>query len=353
MQRLAFSQLFDDGPQALRGKIIGIFSLLVAANIGVWVWALTALHARPALLGTALLAYTFGLRHAVDADHIAAIDNTTRKLMQAGKRPVAVGFFFSLGHSTIVIGLSVAVAFAAVTLKARFEDMKDIGGVIGTSVSAGFLLVLAIVNVMILISVVKTFRRVQRGERLVEEDLDMLLNKRGFLSRIFRPLFKLVSRSWHMYPIGCVFGLGFDTATEVALFGISAAQAADGMSLGTILIFPALFTAGMCLVDTADGVLMLGAYGWAFMKPVRKLYYNITITFVSVIVAVLIGGIEALALIADKLELKGGFWDLVGSLSDNFGLLGYAVIGLFVLSWLVSVVVYKIKGYDEMPVNVG
>lgn len=353
MQRLAFSQLFDDGPQALRGKIIGIFSLLVAANIGVWVWALTALHARPALLGTALLAYTFGLRHAVDADHIAAIDNTTRKLMQAGKRPVAVGFFFSLGHSTIVIGLSVAVAFAAVTLKARFEDMKDIGGVIGTSVSAGFLLVLAIVNVMILISVVKTFRRVQRGERLVEEDLDMLLNKRGFLSRIFRPLFKLVSRSWHMYPIGFLFGLGFDTATEVALFGISAAQAADGMSLGTILIFPALFTAGMCLVDTADGVLMLGAYGWAFMKPVRKLYYNITITFVSVIVAVLIGGIEALALIADKLELKGGFWDLVGSLSDNFGLLGYAVIGLFVLSWLVSVVVYKIKGYDEMPVNVG
>jgi len=353
MQRPAFSHLFDDGPQALRGKIIGIFSLLLAANIGVWVWALTALHARPALLGTALLAYTFGLRHAVDADHIAAIDNTTRKLMQTGKRPVAVGFFFSLGHSTIVIGLSIAVAFAAVTLKARFEDMKDIGGVIGTSVSASFLLVLAIVNVLILISVVKTFRRVQRGERLVEEDLDMLLNKRGFLSRIFRPLFRLVSRSWHMYPIGFLFGLGFDTATEVALFGISAAQAADGMSLGTILIFPALFTAGMCLVDTADGVLMLGAYGWAFMKPVRKLYYNITITFVSVIVAVLIGGIEALALIADKLELKGGFWDLVGAASDNFGLLGYAVIGLFVLSWLVSVVVYTMKGYDDMPVNLG
>ena len=353
MQRPAFSHLFDDGPQALRGKIIGIFSLLLAANIGVWVWALTALHARPALLGTALLAYTFGLRHAVDADHIAAIDNTTRKLMQTGKRPVAVGFFFSLGHSTIVIGLSIAVAFAAVTLKARFEDMKDIGGVISTSVSASFLLVLAIVNVLILISVVKTFRRVERGERLVEEDLDILLNKRGFLSRIFRPLFRLVSRSWHMYPIGFLFGLGFDTATEVALFGISAAQAADGMSIGTILIFPALFTAGMCLVDTADGVLMLGAYGWAFMKPVRKLYYNITITFVSVIVAVLIGGIEALALIADKLELKGGFWDLVGAASDNFGLLGYAVIGLFVLSWLVSVVVYTMKGYDDMPVNLG
>jgi high-affinity nickel-transport protein len=305
------------------------------------------------LIGTALLAYTFGLRHAVDADHIAAIDNTTRKLMQGGKRPVAVGFFFSLGHSTIVIALSVAVAFAAVTLKARFEDMRSIGGVISTSVSAGFLLVLAIVNVMILVSVVKTFRRVQRGERLVEEDLDMLLNRRGFLSRIFRPLFRLVSRSWHMYPIGFLFGLGFDTATEVALFGISAAQAADGMSLATILIFPALFTAGMCLVDTIDGVLMLGAYGWAFMKPVRKLYYNITITFVSVVVAVLIGGIEALALIADKLELKGGFWDLIGTASDNFGLLGYMVIGLFAVSWLVSVLFYKLKRYDDMPVNLG
>ncbi|MPW21552.1 HoxN/HupN/NixA family nickel/cobalt transporter [Paraburkholderia sp. CNPSo 3157] len=353
MQRPAFSHLFDDGPHTLRGKISTIFSLLIAANIGVWIWALTALHGRSALIGTALLAYAFGLRHAVDADHIAAIDNTTRKLMQGGKRPVAVGCFFSLGHSTIVLALSVAVAFAAVTLNARFEALKSVGGVISTSVSASFLLVLAIVNVMILVSVVKTFRRVQRGERLVEEDLDMLLNRRGLLSRIFRPLFRLVSRSWHMYPVGFLFGLGFDTATEVALFGMSAAQAADGMSLGTILIFPALFTAGMCLVDTADGVLMLGAYGWAFMKPVRKLYYNITITLVSVVVAVLIGGIEALALVGDKLDLKGGFWDLVGAASDNFGLLGYAVIGIFVLSWLASVAVYKLKRYDEMPVNLG
>lgn len=206
---------------------------------------------------------------------------------------------------------------------------------------------------MLLITVVKTFRRVQRSERLVEEDLDMLLNKRGFLARIFRPLFQLVSRSWHMYPIGFLLGLGFDTATEVALFGISAAQAATGMSLATILIFPAIFTAVMCLIDTADGVLMLGAYGWAFMKPVRKLYYNITITAVSVVVAVLIGGIEALALIADKLDLKGGFWDLVGAASDNFGLLGYGVIALFVVSCLLSILVYKLKRYDDLPVNVG
>ena len=156
-----------------------------------------------------------------------------------------------------------------------------------------------------------------------------------------------------MYPIGFLFGLGFDTATEVALFGISAAQAADGLSLATILVFPALFTAGMCLIDTADGVLMLGAYGWAFMKPVRKLYYNITITFVSVVVAVLIGGIEALALIADKLDLKGGFWDLIGAASENFGLLGYGVIGVFVVSWLISMLFYKLKGYDDLPVNLG
>ncbi|ARM00252.1 nickel transporter [Burkholderia pseudomallei] len=353
MQRLDLSSLFDDSPHALRGKVFGIFSILIAANIGVWVWALVALHDHPTLTGMALLAYTCGLRHAVDADHIAAIDNATRKLMQTGKRPVATGLFFSLGHSTIVIALSVVVAFATVALSSRFDDMKSVGGIISTSVSATFLLILAVVNVVILVSVVKTFRRVQRGERLIEEDLDMLLNRRGLLSRIFRPLFRLVTRSWHLYPIGFLFGLGFDTATEVALFGMSAAQAAHGMSLATILVFPALFTAGMCLVDTADGVLMVGAYGWAFMKPVRKLYYNITITFVSVVIAVLIGGLEALALIGNKLNLQGAFWDATGAVADNFGMLGYAVIGIFVLSWLASAIVYRLRRYDEMPVNVG
>lgn len=353
MQRLDLLRLFDDRPQALRGKIFGIFSLLVAANIGIWLWALIVVREQPTLAGMAMLAYTFGLRHAVDADHIAAIDNATRKLMQTGKRPVAAGLFFSLGHSTIVIALSVAVAFATVALNDHFEDMKSVGGIISTSVSAGFLLILAIVNVAILISVVKTFRRVQRGERLVEEDLDMLLNRRGLLSRIFRPLFRLVTRSWHLYPIGFLFGVGFDTATEIALFGMSAAQAAHGMSLATILVFPALFTAGMCLVDTADGVLMVGAYGWAFTKPVRKLYYNITITFVSVVVAVLIGGLEALALIGNRLNLKGAFWDAIGAVADNFGMLGYMVIAIFVLSWLVSAIVYRFKRYDDMSVNVG
>ncbi|SIT51679.1 High-affinity nickel transport protein [Paraburkholderia piptadeniae] len=353
MQRLDLLRVFDDSPHTLRGKIFGIFSMLIAANIGVWIWALMALHDQPTLTGMALLAYTFGLRHAVDADHIAAIDNATRKLMQSGKRPVAGGLFFSLGHSTIVIALSVALAFAVIALSSRFDDVKSVGGIISTSVSATFLLVLAVVNVVILISVVKTFRRVQRGERLVEEDLDRLLNRRGLLSRIFRPLFRLVTRSWHLYPIGFLFGLGFDTATEVALFGMSAAQAAHGMSLATILVFPALFTVAMCLVDTADGVLMVGAYGWAFMKPIRKLYYNITITFVSVVIAVLIGGLEALALIGDKLDMRGTFWDAVGTAADHFGVLGYAVIGIFVLSWLISAVIYRLRRYDDLPVNVG
>ena len=233
-----------------------------------------------------MLAYTFGLRHAVDADHIAAIDNVTRKLMQQGQRPVGVGFFFSLGHSAVVVLMSVGVAFAASALTSRFDSMKAVGGIISTSASALFLFAIAFINILVLISVYRTFQAVKRGEPFAEDDFDILLNKRGFLSRIFRPLFRLVTKSWHMLAIGFLFGLGFDTATEVALFGISSAQAANGMSFSSIMVFPALFTAGMSLVDTTDGVLMLGAYGWAFMKPIRKLYYNMTITAVSVVVAV-------------------------------------------------------------------
>jgi nickel/cobalt transporter (NiCoT) family protein len=202
-----------------------------------------------------------------------------------------------------------------------------------------------------LISVYRTFRAVKSGEPFHEDDFDILLNSRGFLARLFRPLFKMITKSWHLFPIGFLFGLGFDTATEVALFGIAATQAANGVSFGTLLVFPALFTAGMSLVDTTDGVLMLGAYGWAFMKPIRKLYYNLTITAVSVVVAVLIGGIETLGLIGDTFKLEGAFWDLVGALNDNFGLLGYAIIGVFAASWLISVVIYRAKGYDSLVVS--
>ncbi|MFI5022742.1 MAG: HoxN/HupN/NixA family nickel/cobalt transporter [Alphaproteobacteria bacterium] len=347
------SNVMNDGAENLRRRIISIYTLLVGANVLIWGWAFAALHDSPILLGTALLAYAFGLRHAVDADHIAAIDNVTRKLMQEGKRPVAIGFFFSLGHSAVVIAMSVAVAFAASAIQSRFDTFKAIGGVIGTSASAFFLFAIALMNILIFVAVFRTFRAVKRGERFVEEDMDILLNKRGLLNRLFRPLFRMVGRSWHMLAIGFLFGLGFDTATEVALFGISAAQASQGLSLGTVLVFPALFTAGMSLVDTTDSILMLGAYGWAFMKPIRKLFYNMSITLVSVLVAVVIGGIETLGLIADQLNLQGPFWDSVGALNDNFGMLGYIIIGFFVASWLISAIIYRVRKYDEIEVRVG
>jgi nickel/cobalt transporter (NiCoT) family protein len=347
------STVLNEGGPDLRRRLIAIYAVLIAGNVFIWLWGLVVLGDRPLLLGTALLAYTFGLRHAVDADHIAAIDNVTRKLMQQGQRPVGVGFFFSLGHSLVVVLLSVGVAFAASALTSRFDSLKAVGGVIGTSASALFLFAIAAINILVLISVFRTFQAVKRGEPFVEEDFDLLLNRRGFLSRIFRPLFRLVTKSWHMLAIGFLFGLGFDTATEVALFGISSAQAANGMSFSSIMVFPALFTAGMSLVDTTDGVLMLGAYGWAFMKPIRKLYYNMTITAVSVIVAVLIGGLETLNLIGDQLGLTdgGGFWGAIGAINDNFGVVGYVIIGIFVLSWLGSVVFYNVKGYDDLEVN--
>ena len=346
------SGLFNDEGGNLRAKAIGVYVLLIGANIAAWLWALSAFRNYPILIGTAMLAYTFGLRHAVDADHIAAIDNVTRKLMQEGKRPVAVGFFFSLGHSTIVVGLSIAIAITATALQTRFDNFASIGGVVGTLMSAFFLFAIAIANTMVLISIYRTFGKVKSGGKFVEEDLDLMLSKRGFMGRILRCFFHLIERSWHMYPLGVLFGLGFDTATEVGLLGISATQAAQGLSVWSILVFPALFTAGMTLIDTTDGILMLGAYGWAFVKPIRKLYYNLTITAVSVVVAVVVGGLEALNLIGDRLGLSdgGGFWGAIGAINDNFGALGYIIAGIFVVSWLLSFIVYRARGYDKIEV---
>jgi high-affinity nickel-transport protein len=340
--------LFNDHADHLRSKVTGMYALLVLMNAGAWLWALAAFRHFPVLLGTAFLAYSFGLRHAVDADHIAAIDNVTRKLMQEGKRPVAVGLMFSLGHSTIVILGSLLIAAAALGLQNRIDHFRSIGGVIGTLVSAVFLLAIALVNIVILRSVYATFRRVRRGEPYVDEDLDLLLANRGFLSRIFRPAFAMIRRSWHMYPLGVLFGLGFDTATEIGLLGISAAEASRGLSLGSILVFPVLFAAGMSLIDTTDNVLMLGAYGWAYVKPIRKLYYNLTITSVSVIVALVIGGIEALGLLGGQFHLQGVFWSLIGRLNGNFGILGYCVIAIFALAWIVSIAIYKLRRFEDL-----
>jgi len=349
--RSKLTALFNDGANHLAWRIVAIYGILFAFNAGAWIWAGIAFHHYPVLLGTALLAYSFGLRHAVDADHIAAIDNVTRKLMQDGKRPVAVGFMFSLGHSTIVILGAAAIASAALALQHRLDAFRNVASVIGTSISAFFLFVIALVNLFVLRSIYRTFVRVRAGERYVDEDLDMLLGGRGLLSRIFRPMFRMIRRSWHMYPLGVLFGLGFDTASEIGLLGISAAEAAKGLSLGAILVFPVLFAAGMSLIDTTDNILMLGAYGWAFVKPVRKLYYNITITSVSVLVALVVGGIEALGLLATHFQFTGWFWSGVARLNDNFGTLGYFIVGLFALSWIVSIAFYKWRRFDELELE--
>jgi high-affinity nickel-transport protein len=338
---IRFLKMFDDAPLALRAKIVALFAVLIVVNLAIWAWALIAFRDHPALLGIALLAYGFGLRHAVDADHIAAIDNVTRKLMQDGKRPTAVGFFFSLGHSTVVIAASFAIAATAAAMQSRFDAFKSTGALIGTCVSALFLFAIAIANLIVLRQILAAYGRARRGEDISETDLAVLLSRSGLLGRLFRPLFNLVRSSWQLYFIGFLFGLGFDTATEIGLLDISAVEAAKGVSIWSIMVFPALFTAGMALVDTSDGVLMLGAYGWAFRNPLRKLHYNVTITFVSAMVALLIGGIEALGLIADRLGLEGGFWAFIGRLNDNFGSLGYAIIALFALSWLVSAALYR------------
>src|SRR6185312_2369828 len=285
-----------------------------------WAWAVYIFRHQPVLLGTALLAYGFGLRHAVDADHIAAIDNVTRKLMQEGQRPVTVGFFFAMGHSTIVI---MAAAVIAATAAAFHLGHSTVGGIISTSVSSLFLILIAVINLLIFLSVWRTFRHVRGGGEFVEDDFDILMNKRGFAARLFRPLFGLIRRSWHMFPLGFLFGLGFDTATEVAVLAIAAEQAAHGVSVWSIMVLPVLFAAGMSLIDTTDGILMLGAYEWAFVKPIRKLFYNMTITLVSVVIALFIGGIEALGLMMQQLQLSGPFWKFIGLLNNNFNNIGF------------------------------
>ena len=337
----------DDASTDQRPKIVAIYVALFAANALVWTWAIIALAGRPTLLGTAFLAYVLGLRHAVDADHIATIDNVVRKLMQEGKRPVSVGLFFSLGHSLSIAVAVAAIAATAFALQGRFQHFKSVGSLIGTGASAFFLLAIAAINLVILRAVWRSFRQARRGEPVAEQELDRLLSGRGFLARIFRPLFRMVSRSWQMFPIGFLFGLGFDTATEISLFSVAASQASGGLTFATVMIFPALFTAGMTLVDTTDSVLMVGAYGWAFLNPIRKIWYNLTITAISVLVALLIGGIEALGLIAGKLGLAGGFWDMIGNMNGGLANFGYLVVGIFIASWAVSYLLYRWQGLDR------
>ncbi len=337
----------------VRNRVIAVYTIILAATAIAWIWAICEFSGYPVLLGSAFLAYTLGLRHAVDADHIAAIDNVTRKLMQEGKRPVDVGFFFSLGHSMVVLLASALVAATAGAFRDKFDFLSSVGNIVGTCVSAGFLLVLGLINVIIFFQIYKTFKRVKETGVYSDEDLNVLMQKRGFLSRMFRHLFGMIRSSWQMFPIGFLFGLGFDTSTEVAVLGIAATQAAKGLSIWSIMVFPALFTAGMTTIDTTDGVLMQGAYRWAFLTPIRKLYYNLTITGVSVVVALVVAGIESLGLLGDRLALKGYFWGFIGSLNNNFNTIGFFIIGIFLGAWLLSVLIYRLMRYDDLEINTG
>jgi nickel/cobalt transporter (NiCoT) family protein len=319
---------------------------LMLANLLAWCWAWQVFGHSGALMAASLLAWGYGLRHAVDADHIAAIDTVTRKMMQQGKRPYGVGAWFSLGHSSIVVLASAAIAATATAFQQKMGWFHDTGSLIGTAVSSLFLLAMAFVNLIILRSVWLSFQAFRQGKPF---NADAAVSG-GVMSWLFGKTFRLIGKSWHMYLVGFLFGLGFDTATEIGVLGLTAASASSGMSIWSIMIFPALFASGMALVDTLDNVLMVGAYGWAFNKPQRKLYYNMTITGTSVVVALFIGGLEALGLLMDKFGFSGGLWDGVGALNDNLGNAGFMVIGLFAACWIISLAVYRWRGYDALTV---
>ena len=320
--------------------------VFLRANIVAWLWAFTAFRHNTSLLALSLIAWCYGLRHAVDADHIAAIDSATRKLMQQNKRALTTGAWFSLGHSTIVVLASMGIALTTSVFKQHMVWFQNIGGIIGTTVSAAFLLILATINLIIFCQVWKAFRHLKRTGIYDLSTEDVTVS--GPLNWLFRSAFRLVGKDWHMYFVGFLFGLGFDTATEISLLGISASSASNGMSVWSILVFPALFTCGMALIDCLDSILMVEAYGWAFNKPQRKLYYNMTITGTSVIVALFIGGLEGLGLLSDAFSLQGGLWDTVSNLSDHMGNVGFVIIGVFIACWIISALNYRWKKYDGL-----
>ena len=300
-------------------------------------------HYRP-LVGLGLTAYLFGLRHAFDADHIAAIDNTTRKLLAEGKRPVGAGFFFSLGHSTIVFTLVMALSLGARTVNSGIPSLHEYGSYIGASVSGTFLWIIGILNLIVLVDILRIFRQMKTGT-YDGERLEQRLHERGLMGRFFGRFFRLIDHSWQMYPLGLLFGLGFDTATEVGLLALAAGVATHAVPILAILALPILFAAGMSLMDTLDGAFMSQAYGWAFSNPIRKIYYNITVTMLSVVVALAIGTVELFQVASMKLGLSGGVWDTLNGL--DFETLGYAIVGLFLVMWATSVAVWKIRRIED------
>jgi nickel/cobalt transporter (NiCoT) family protein len=346
-------------PQERRGATL-IFSAIIAATVlGL---ALTFVVGRTygIFIGLGILSYTLGLRHGVDADHICAIDNTTRKLLQDGQKPYTVGTWFSLGHSTIVMGMLVGLVVAARFVLSAYPTFASVGAVLGTAISGGFLYLIAFVNLLIFWEVYRIFQRLRAGT-LDNAQLEAQLNNRGFMNRYFNWLFKFVNKPWQIYPVGVLFGLGFDTATEVTLIAITVTvgTAAVGFPLWAVLILPFMFACGMVLTDTSDGVSMRYAYGWAFANPIRKVFYNLTLTLISVMVAFVVGTIEVLGVFAAEFGLSGGpfgFWTTMNWLNnasgpygiDVWGYLGIGIVALFVGTWLVAMAIYRLKHYEQV-----
>ncbi len=327
-------------------KIATIFAVLIAITAFGFCAAFIIGNIAVVLAGLGIVAYVFGLRHGVDADHIAAIDNTTRKLMQEGKRPFTVGMWFSLGHSTVVVALIVGLILATKTVVSNIPALQSTGAVLGTLVSGSFLFIIGFINAVIVIGIYRIFQTLKQG-KLNQQELDNLLENRGFMNRFFRPLFKLISKPWHIYPVGVLFGLGFDTASEVALIAISVGiGVSTSIPLYYILILPLLFTCGMVTIDTADGIAMRVAYGWAFLNPIRKIYYNLTVTVISVLVAWAVGFVEILQVLSSELNLSGAFWSWLNAV--NFEMIGFGIIGIFIASWAVSFGYWRYKKYDKL-----
>jgi len=328
-----------------RRRLLGFGAAVIVLHVVGWGLFLVYVGRYPALAGLGTLAYTFGLRHAFDIDHIAAIDNTTRKLLSEGKRPVGVGFFFSLGHASVVFALTLALAVASRAVGTGMPILERVGGEVGTGVSGAFLCLIGLLNLLVLLDLVRVFRTLRRSG-LDEAQLEHRLQQRGFMGRFFfGRLFRLVSKSWHMYPVGFLFGLGFDTATEVGLLALAAGVATHAVPVVAIVSLPLLFTAGMSLMDTADGAFMTHAYGWAFASPVRKIYYNLTVTSVSVLAALAVGGVELLQVTAERLGLTTGVWGWLAAL--DFNKLGYVLAATFVVAWIASAVVWRAAGIER------
>ena len=343
------------GPRFTRSelkRLAGFYGLIIALHAAGWGLFLYYGHrGGPVYAGAGALAYSFGLRHAFDADHISAVDDSTRFLMQRGKDPLGTGFFFSLGHSTVVVGLAVGIAAAAASVRHHIPTLERVGGTVGGTVSGTFLMVIAFLDFLILLGVMDVWRKTKRGDYQPEE-LDELMMQRGYMNRILGTRWRrFLTDSWHMYPIGLMFGLGFDTASEVGLLALTAAAASGAhhhsgaLPVLGIIALPLLFTAGMTLMDTTDGVFMAKAYGWAFSNPVRKVYYNLSTVALGVFVAADIGTVEYLQVLSAHTHLHGPFWEFLQGL--DFELLGYFIVAAFIVFWLASVIWYKVRRIDE------